>query len=74
MTTIEIDIDTYNNMLSQIKSREQENIDLAKENRKLSQIIEGKNENLEIFRNANWYDRVFGWKQILKLTKDEEKQ
>ena len=74
MTTIEVNIETYNSLLAKVKEEEEKNISLTKEIKRLNQIIEDKEENLEIFRGANWYDRIFGWKQILKLTNDAEIQ
>lgn len=74
MTTIEVNIETYNSLLSKLKEEEEKNIKLVKEVKRLNQALEDKKDNLDIFREANWYDRVFGWKQILKLTTEDEVQ
>ena len=68
MATIEIKKEQYDSMLDRIDTLSQRCIDLEKKNQKLQQENEDLEENLEIARTANWYDRVFGWKQILRLT------
>lgn len=71
MATMEVDIKQYNGMLKTIEALENDVIRITNENKVIEQKLEKAEENLEIFRNSNWYDRVFGWKQMLKLTKTE---
>ena len=73
MATMEIDIKQYNGMLKTIDALENDVIRIANENKIAERKLEEAEENLEIFRSANWYDRVFGWKQILKLTSKPSK-
>lgn len=72
MATMEVSIETYNAMLKKIGGLEDDITTLKKENKKLHIEIEDLKENLEICKSANWVDRVFKWKQILKLISTPE--
>lgn len=71
MATIEIKKEQYDAMINKIDTLSQRCTNLEREKEKLSQENEELQENLDIARTANWYDRVFGWKQILKLTEKD---
>lgn len=74
MATMEVSIETYKAMLNKIEGLEKDLVTANKEKKKLHLEIEELKENLEIFREANWVDRTFKWKQILKLTSTSDEQ
>lgn len=72
MATIEIRKEQYDGMLSTIENLGKACTSYEKEIKRLKREKEELKDNLEIARTANWYDRVFGWKQILKLTTNND--
>lgn len=72
MATIEISTQTYNSMLDRIKELEENEVSLSNKIKKQEIIINELTGDLQIVRSANWVDRVFGWKQILKLANIEK--
>lgn len=67
MATIEINLEVYNNLLERIKELEVENVSLKRDIKKKDIIIEDLEEDLDIVEEANFFDRVFKWGQILEL-------
>lgn len=72
MASIEINLETYNNLRNKIKELEVQNTELRKSNQQQDIIISDLKETIEIVKGANWFDRVFGWKQIKKIAEEQD--
>lgn len=70
MATITIDIDQYNAMQKKIASLEENNFSLRKKLGEKEEYIELLEDAVDIVNEANWYDRVFKWRQIKSLVED----
>lgn len=67
MAKIEIDVIEYNSYYETINNLNKKISELKQELRNKNEKIDNLEENLEIVKNVNFIDRLFGWKQILKL-------
>ena len=67
MASIEIDIEEYNSYQKIINRLHDEKFNLMQQVAEKETEIESLKENIEIVKNANFFDRLFSWKQILKL-------
>lgn len=72
MASIEIGLDAYNGMLERIKDLEIKNVALELETKKKDATISDLQEKIDIVKNANWYDRIISWKQIISLISESE--
>lgn len=67
MATIEIGLEAYNNMVSNLEELQQQ----LNKDRKLIQekddLIEELSEDINTLKDAPILDRIFGWKRIIKL-------
>ena len=70
MPTITINIDQYNAMQEKIASLEENNFSLRKKLGEKEEYIELLEDAVDIVHEANWYDRVFKWRQIKSLVED----
>lgn len=72
MATIEINLDAYNALLNEKKELEENAIELRREVIRCEALIDNLESKLDVFESASWYDRIFGWKQILRLTAHDD--
>ena len=71
MSEITLNLEAYNRFIEKNRKLEE---DVAKLNaiiKDKDRYIEKLEDNLEIVENANLYDRLIGWKQILSLITTE---
>lgn len=68
MATIEINLETYQNLQKKAHDLESEIAHLRNIIGQKSQTIMELEESLDIIHDANLFDRIFGWKQITELT------
>ena len=71
MAKIEIDMEEYNSYHTTIDRLNREKFELLKSISQKNEEIESLSDNIEIAKNANFFDRIFGWKQIKRLISKE---
>lgn len=72
MSRIEIPMEEYNGMKEKIESLEKSWADSKKQIEIYNERVNNLQEMLDNVTEASLFDRVFGWKKLLKEITDEE--